>query len=316
MGDALLLLPALKELFIQSEISLDILCEPRNANIFKNLAFVNNIYSYHNPLSLFFVLLKPYTVVIDTEQFHFLSAIITRLFKTKIKVGFKTNGREKSYTRSVDYHQDMYEAKMFWRLFSCVADFKTPFKFHTDYFKTEPVPGKIHDLENKLVCLFTGASIKERLWPEKRWAQTIDWLQENNYTPVLIGGQTEIKQCKNITNKCKKPLLNFCGRLSIAQTVQLFKKTQFLISTDSGILHLGVICNIPTISLFGPGIAKKWAPKEKKHIVINKNISCSPCTLFGTTLPCPNARACLLQITPLDITEGISQLFKRAQNYA
>jgi len=41
---------------------------------------------------------------------------------------------------------------------------------------------------------------------------------------------------------------------------------------NSGIIHLGVLCNIPTISLFGSGIADKWAPKGAKHITINKKV--------------------------------------------
>jgi len=87
----------------------------------------------------------------------------------------------------------------------------------------------------------------------------------------------------------------------LLETTALFDQAKLLISTDSGILHLGVLCNVPTISLFGSGIADKWAPEGEKHIVINKHLDCSPCTKFGTTPPCPNGKACMLKIIPEDI---------------
>jgi len=43
----------------------------------------------------------------------------------------------------------------------------------------------------------------------------------------------------------------------------------------------------PTVSLFGSGIAAKWAPRGPRHVVLNKDLHCSPCTRFGYTPPCP-----------------------------
>ncbi len=64
-------------------------------------------------------------------------------------------------------------------------------------------------------------------------------------------------------------------------------KSAVLVSGDSGILHVGVGLGRPTVSLFGPGIAKKWAPRGDKHIVINKNLPCSPCTNLAIPLNAP-----------------------------
>ncbi len=108
MGDALLLLPALKELYKATGFSIDVLCEPRNETIFKNTSFIKSTYSYQNPVTLLKILFKPYDILIDTEQSHFLSAIIARLARAAIKAGFKTCSREKMYTLSVCYRHDRY----------------------------------------------------------------------------------------------------------------------------------------------------------------------------------------------------------------
>ena len=72
---------------------------------------------------------------------------------------------------------------------------------------------------------------------------------------------------------------------------------RFLASPHPTILHLAVGLGIPTVSLFGPGIAAKWAPRGERHVVINLNLPCSPCTRFGTTPPCPIHARCIQEIS-------------------
>jgi ADP-heptose:LPS heptosyltransferase len=303
MGDALLLLPVLKYIATRFKVRIDILCEPRNQQIFLSAPFVHEIFSYQEIRSLIKLCTKQYNAVFDTEQSHFLSAVFSGLTRADFRIGFKTCSRQKIYHKTCEYDHKTYEAEMFWQLFTLTYPMEPHFRFDLPYFN----PGLDCVFKNKLsildhkkfICLFPGATINERHWPEDRWAGVIDWIDKKNIIPVLIGGSKEKNMCRNIMAMCRaKKTINLCARLSIAETVQLFAKACILISTDSGILHLGVVCGIPTISLFGPGIMEKWAPRGKNHIVINAKVSCSPCTRFGTTAPCPNNNECMKKITP------------------
>ena len=309
MGDALLLLPILKEIASSFHVMIDILCEPRNKSVFKSVTFLNQTFSYKNLKSMLSIFQKQYDVVFDTEQSHFLSAIITRLVPADIKVGFKTNGREKMYNKSLAYNHHIYETKVFHELFLIVFNLKKPFHFNFPYFIPSKQDQTLSFRGERIICLFPGATINERLWPEKRWAQIMNWIAHKNFKPILLGGSKEVDQCKKIMDHCKIDKgLNLCNKLSIIETAALFEKTKVLISTDSGILHLGVLSNISTISLFGSGIADKWGPKGEKHIIINKNLKCSPCTRFGTTPHCPNKKACMHKITPEDVIKNIIKI--------
>jgi ADP-heptose:LPS heptosyltransferase len=81
-----------------------------------------------------------------------------------------------------------------------------------------------------------------------------------------------------------------------------------LLSGDSGVLHIAMGLGVPTVSLFGPGRAGKWAPRGERHIVINKGLSCSPCTTFGTTPPCPISAQCLNDITVDEVFNAVAVL--------
>ncbi len=312
MGDALLLLPVLKHISLKFRTCIDILCEPRNQEIFLSVPFVHEVFSYQNIRSLIKVCTKQYNAVFDTEQSHFLSTVLSGLIRSDLRIGFKTCSRQKIYHQSVAYDHKTYEAEMFWQLFALAYPMYPCFRFDFPYFNPGPdsvFSKKLSSLKHKkFICLFPGATINERHWPENRWARVIDWIGTKNIIPVLIGGKKEKTICANIMAMCStEKAVNMCARLFINETVQLFYNASILVSTDSGILHLGVLCNIPTISLFGPGIAEKWAPEGKKHIVINAGLCCSPCTRFGTTPPCPNHNECMKKITSDMVINGLRE---------
>ncbi len=101
---------------------------------------------------------------------------------------------------------------------------------------------------------------------------------------------------------------NLTGKLNLFETTIELSKVNLLITGDSGIMHIAYGLGIPTVSLFGPGIEEKWAPKGKNHIIINKRLPCSPCTKFGYTPACPRDAECMKLITVDEVEEAVLKL--------
>ncbi|MBF0539763.1 MAG: glycosyltransferase family 9 protein, partial [Nitrospirae bacterium] len=77
IGDAVLLLPSISH--VKQALpgaSIDVLCEGRNAGVFVMSAAVSRTYLYDRGIDLIRCLGNHYDVVIDTEQWHCLSAIV------------------------------------------------------------------------------------------------------------------------------------------------------------------------------------------------------------------------------------------------
>jgi ADP-heptose:LPS heptosyltransferase len=110
--------------------------------------------------------------------------------------------------------------------------------------------------------------------------------------------------------------LNLAGRTTLAETGAVVARSALLVSGDSGVLHLAVGLGIPTVSLFGPGIAAKWGPKGEGDVAVNHRLPCSPCTRFGTTPPCPVQARCLSEITVTEVTVAVTGLFNRSKREA
>jgi ADP-heptose:LPS heptosyltransferase len=308
IGDAALLLPTLKILKdLIPAAQVHILCEPRNAGVFAHSPFVSKIFNYNRLGDLKKLRDIEYDCIFDTEQSHFLTGAFVALLKGYKKIGFATEGRGKAYDVSVQYFHDEYEASSFFRLFAAgIENWPEKFQLRPPYFPPTDqemikVNALLADIKKEVVCMFPGASIKERFWPIDRWSKVADELSKLEKQPIIIGGRAEINMSQGIIAAAKTPIRNLCGKLSLSETTALLERSRLLISTDSGILHIGAMCNIPTVSLFGPGIADKWGPKGEKHRIINRNLACSPCTKFGTTPPCQNNMACMMEISSEEV---------------
>lgn len=316
MGDAALLLPSLKAVKNKyTDIKIDILCEARNEGVFKSIDFIDDIFLYHKPLALKPLFRNHYDVTIDTEQSHFLSVVFSWLIKSDFRMGFSGNGRDRCFDKSVDYRQDIYEAYMFWELIDAGLNIGQNYETDFPYFQNNS--GKLvnrlilSEFTKKIICFFPGATVSERLWPEERWAAVVDKVTALGFNPVLLGGQMEVPQCSRIASICKtEKMINVSGKLSLSDTAYLFRHADALISTDSGILHFAAMCNIPTISLFGAGIATKWAPEGDKHYLINKELGCSPCTMFGNTPKCTRGHLCMEAISGSDVLKKFNKFIK------
>lgn len=309
IGDAVLLAPAieaLKKKYPQAKLT--VLAEKRNAGIFALIPGVDQVLRYDAPREFLAAFhLKP-DVVIDTEQYHRLSAVVARLIGAGTLIGFGTNQRARLFHHAIDYSHDQYEAISFMRLLGPLGI--EPTSIPETPFLTIPdaVQSRAADLLTALlgapfVTIFPGASIPERRWGAERFGEVAAGLVALGYKLVIVGGQEDKAAAALIL--ANGDGLNLAGQTSLAETAAIIKQSAMLISGDSGILHIGVGLGTPTVSLFGPGIARKWAPQGGRHRVLNHHLPCSPCTKFGYTQKCRHQARCIQEITPDEVVQAV-----------
>jgi len=310
IGDAVLLLPALNLLnkhFPSCRIS--IMAEKRNAGIFEAIPHVKNLFLYHKIKDLCKALQYSYDIVIDTEQWHRLSAIVAYLTAAPMKIGFATNERAGLFSHAIPYSHDDYEIFSFLNLIEPLIG-KTKWDVTRPFF---PLPDRFTfklDRERPWIAIFPGASIEERKWPTDRFRGILRWLDKKGMRVVLVGGKQDNKIADYIIDGFSRHL-NLAGKLSLKETAQILAQVQLLLTTDSGIMHLAVAIGTPVVALFGPGIQNKWAPRDYISIVINKHLPCSPCTRFGYTPPCPYDARCMKEISVDEVKEAINAILAK-----
>jgi lipopolysaccharide heptosyltransferase II len=317
IGDAVHLIPAITSLRMKyPESVIDILAEKRNGAVFSLMQGISNVFHYDKLHELLRVYSSRYDLVIDTEQWHRLSAVVARLTRAPMLIGFDTNDRSRLFTHKVLYSHNDYEVDSFLNLLAPLNI--TARQGLTSRFLSIPVPVVEKSVEllgelaaKRFVAIFPGASIPERRWGAEKFAVIAQRLFNDGIPSVVIGGRGDSSEGDRIVAGGHG--LNLAGRTSLAETAAVIDKCTLFVSGDSGLLHIAVGLDKPTVSLFGPGIARKWAPRGDRHTVINKCLPCSPCTRFGYTPKCPIHAKCMADITVDDVVESIEQLLGRTE---
>ena len=319
IGDAVLLAPTTFQLkHSHPDATITVLAECRNAGVFALIPVVDHVYCYDRPSEFLVAVRGSYDVVIDTEQWHRLSAMAARLVRSTIKIGFNTNERRRMFTHTVPYSHDDHETESFLRLLGTLFNETTTTTVLAAPFLTIPEQVKsrarklLEPLQSKpYLVIFPGASIAERRWGAERFREVARLLTGKGLPIVVVGSSVDQQDAAIITENLG---VNLAGKTSLAETAAVIAGAALFIGADSGLLHIAVGLDIPTVSLFGPGIAAKWAPRGDKHRVINQELPCSPCTRFGTTPPCPFHVRCMREITPVEVFDAAMQLLKEKNN--
>jgi ADP-heptose:LPS heptosyltransferase len=318
LGDAALTYPLLRALRQgYPDARVDVLAEKRNAGIFEITDIVAKIHCYDSdmPAMLWRLRGAQYDIIIDTEQFHHFSTILANFLRPGYLCGFDTLGRRRFQTHSVPYGEGTYEAQSFLDLAEAVLG--PSYHFDPDrYFidvKPEARTWAVKTMEatgeRELAVIAPTASGSSRLWPAARYAEVTRWLIGRNYFVVLLGGQDGIEAAGYIsTHNDSGRVLNLAGRTTLAQSAAVLRQARLLVSADTGVMHLAYGIGTPTVSLFGSGLHRKWAPPGRHHRIVRKGLPCSPCIQFGQLPPCPFDIACMRDLGAGDVIAAIEDL--------
>ncbi|MHB1938689.1 MAG: glycosyltransferase family 9 protein [Acidobacteriaceae bacterium] len=147
-----------------------------------------------------------------------------------------------------------------------------------------------------------------RRWPTERFADLATALAGNqrNLTVVLTGAKSE-PLIADFRKKFDGRVVEALDLGGLERTATLLRHCDLLISSDTGIMHLGAAMGTPTVGLFGPNTPVCWAPVgPRATYVYPTRQPCSPCmNSYRRHIPekCTAAHksACMWDITIEDV---------------
>jgi ADP-heptose:LPS heptosyltransferase len=318
IGDAILSLPllsALREKFPEARV--DILAERRNAPAYEIEESPSRVYRYdEEPLRTFRTLAAArYDLVVDTEQAHRLSTVAVNFLAPRYLCGFDSFGRGRLLTHAARYDEGTYEVLSFLSLLGALTG-ETP-RFDADAPFLHPAPrwrawaqGAVPSGGDRPMAAFMPvAGNPHRLWPPARFAAVGEHLCGKGFDIVLLGGPDAAAAAGEIEAALPAGrVVNLVGRHHLGQTAAALERTKLCLTPDTSVLHLAYAVGVPTVSLFGSSNAAKWAPPGRRHIAIDKRLSCGPCTKSARTPPCAREYECMMTIGVDEVIAAIERL--------
>ena len=170
---------------------------------------------------------------------------------------------------------------------------------HTDLCSDKKMQSDISKTDDGLVIGFQiGSSLENRRWSTASFAKLADLLIEKlNARIVLFGVASESKSAAEmiqLTNN-KSRVTDLTGKTDLKQLTGLLKGCDYLVTNDTGTMHLAAALNTKIIGLFfAHAHPFETAPFSSGHLIFQARISCAPCS-YG--VHCSNI-VCVEKVLP------------------
>jgi len=113
--------------------------------------------------------------------------------------------------------------------------------------------------------IYVDAPTPKRIWPPAYFAEVADHLYgELGLNVVAVAGAQGEPLLQQLKENAKSPEgIKTLTNLSIPQLAATVYTAEFLISNDTGPMHLGPVLGIPTVGLFSIGLPEHFRPFGK-----------------------------------------------------
>jgi ADP-heptose:LPS heptosyltransferase len=152
----------------------------------------------------------------------------------------------------------------------------------------------------KLVGVAPFAQHEEKTYPPEKMKLFLQQLSKRQDIQLLFFGAPG-REAALLETWCSEipGAVNAAGKISFAKELQLISHLSLMISMDSANMHLASIYGVPVVSIWGAThpFAGFYGWGQHTQNIVQANLSCRPCSVFGNK-PCYRGdHACMHLIT-------------------
>jgi heptosyltransferase-2 len=114
-------------------------------------------------------------------------------------------------------------------------------------------------------------------WPARHFAELAQLIGTPQNPVWLIGSDKDTIVGDEIAAAADGAALNLCGRSTLEQAIDLIAGARFVVSNDSGLMHVAAALERPLVALYGSSSPGYTPPLSPQATIVSKNLSCSPC---------------------------------------
>jgi heptosyltransferase-1 len=153
-----------------------------------------------------------------------------------------------------------------------------------------------------VICPFTTRPQKH--WVESRWPELAVQIEALLGLPVvMLGGPADQAAAARIV-AANGNIIDMAGKTSLSQSAALIKHASLLVGVDTGLTHMGIAFNVPTLALFGSTCPYRDTTRANARVLYHQ-LECSPCRRNPT---CDGDFTCMKMITVEEIMRNAREV--------
>jgi heptosyltransferase-2 len=142
-------------------------------------------------------------------------------------------------------------------------------------------------------------------WYPDRFAAVADALSaEWGAVTVLLGSPAEAPLAGEIEDAMGRRPVNLAGKTTVREMMALLSLSSFLVTNDSGPMHIGAALGVPLVAIFGPTNWRRTSPWTPRARIVRVDVDCSPCMLRE----CNRGHECMLGVTAAMVVDAARDL--------
>jgi heptosyltransferase-2 len=158
----------------------------------------------------------------------------------------------------------------------------------------------------KILALCPGAEYGEsKRWPAIYYAKVARDKINAGWQVWLLGSGKDSPIAAEINQLCTESCIDFCGKTSIEEAVDLLSLADVVISNDSGLMHVAAALDKNLIAIYGSSDPEFTPPLSAKAKILRLGLDCSPC--FERTCPLEHTH-CLTELKPQQVLDALDSL--------
>ncbi|MGB5718618.1 MAG: lipopolysaccharide heptosyltransferase II, partial [Gammaproteobacteria bacterium] len=160
-----------------------------------------------------------------------------------------------------------------------------------------------------VLALCPGAEFgAAKKWPEAYYAALAqEWLSQG-WQVWLFGSVNDEPVCERINVQAQGHCENLAGRTRLEDAIDLLAMANFVVSNDSGLMHIAAALQRPMVAIYGSSDPGFTPPLSETAQVERLGLDCSPC--FKRECPLGHLN-CLNELPPARIITAMEEVMRR-----
>jgi heptosyltransferase-2 len=127
------------------------------------------------------------------------------------------------------------------------------------------------------VGLVPGAHASSRRWPTGRFAELASRLGTDGARVILFGSDGERSLTASVAAAARPQPLDWAGLTPLPVLAECFRRIDFLVTNDTGPMHLAAAVGTPLLDLCGAADERVTGPRGPASQVLVHRVHCRPC---------------------------------------
>ncbi|MEN9659807.1 MAG: lipopolysaccharide heptosyltransferase [Pseudomonadota bacterium] len=161
------------------------------------------------------------------------------------------------------------------------------------------------DSQKPMIALCPGAEYgPAKRWPGRHMATLAQTLIGRGFQVCIFGSNKDREIADEILAGAPE-VIDYCGKTSLAEAIDMMSFAQVVISNDSGLMHVAAALERPLVAIYGSSSPEFTPPLSSNATIATLDLECSPC--FERVCPLKHMN-CLNQLEPNRVITAVDSL--------